>query len=273
MEFNKVTIKYKSKSEWINLIPLGDCHIGNSCCNLDALKDMVRWIQDKPQTYWLGMGDYIDAINYRDPRFDPKTVSPKYMQEGDIDKIIQLQIGDFVELIEPIRDKCLGLLRGNHEETIRKYYMYDVLYEIIKELDLSRKLLFYDVATLRLVFNRNRSASSHSYDVFCAHSHIGGRTYGHKSNRIRELHGQHRADIYLLAHAHIKLGQIGMQNYYNKAGVLCRRKIIDAWTGGFLEGYQKGKSGYVEKALYPPSDIGVVRVMLQPFTGDKHVSL
>jgi predicted phosphodiesterase len=272
MEFCKHVIKVDSRNEWYNIIPIGDIHLGNEGCEIQALKNMVDWIKEKDNTYWIGMGDYIDAINYSDPRFDPKTVSTKYMASGNIDKCIQMQIADVVKILEPIKDKCLGLLRGNHEESIRKYYHFDVLYEMAKDLNFNRNLLLYDTAIIRLVFKRLEKAVN-MYDIYVSHGSIGGRTYGAKSNRLGELLSEHEADIYLLAHSHIKLAQMRTKHYFNRSGKYSKKKIVQAMTGCFLSGYSVGKTSYVEKMMFPPTDIGCVKIMLKPDTGDKHVSL
>jgi predicted phosphodiesterase len=273
LEFNRVNIETDSKAEWYKIIPLGDTHIGNCNCDLQSFKNIIEWIRTKENCVWVGMGDYIDAINYSDKRFDPKTISTKYLAEGDIDKCIQMQINDFIDLIEPIKDKCIGLLRGNHEETIRQHYHFDVLYELAKELELPRKLLLYDTAMIRLHFTRCKSSSRHDYDVFLAHGNIGGRTMGYKANRINELHKFFQADIYLLAHSHIKQAQLSDLIFFNNRGVECHKKLVDAFTGCFLRGYEMDKSSYIEKWLYPPTDIGCVKLELKPENGDKHVSL
>ena len=121
MEVIEITIPYKHK-DIFRIFPLGDIHAGSIHCNEKMIKEEVSLIKRTPMSFWIGMGDYIDAINYTDPRFDPKTVAKKYLIEGDIDKMIQMQINDIVDLLHPIKHKCIGLLRGNHEETIRKYY-------------------------------------------------------------------------------------------------------------------------------------------------------
>lgn len=273
MEFLKHKLSYSSKSDVVNIIPLGDIHLGNINCDEGALRQLINYIAQKEETYWIGMGDYIDAITYSDTRFDPKTVSCKYLKGGDIDKIIQLQIDDLTKLFYPIKEKCLGLLRGNHEEAIRKHYHYDVIYEIAKNLDLKRDLLLYDTAIMRLNFKREKSKQSTDYDIFLSHGNMGGRTYGYKSNRIQELHKFFLADIYLVAHSHIKQAQISNTIYFDRWGRERKKKIIDAMTGCFLKGYEMNTTSYIEKKMLPPTDIGVVKIMLTPSRKDLHVSL
>lgn len=274
MEFKRHDIEYASKKDWINIIPIGDIHLGNSGCDIDKIRDMVEWIKShEDNTYWIGMGDYIDAINYSDPRFDPKTINKKFFLEGDIDKIIQFQIEEVTDLFKPIRNSCLGLLRGNHEETIRKYYHYDVLYEMAKDLELPRSLLLYDTSIIRTVFKRAKSREKSCIDIFCAHGNIGGRTYGSKANRLHDLMKYFKADIYLLAHSHIKQSQSCNQIYFDKRGTERKRKVVMAMTGCFLQGYSRGKTSYCEKWLFPPTDTGVIKLQINPYTRDKHVSL
>jgi len=223
------------------------------------------------------MGDFLDAINYTDPRFDPKTISSKYLLSGDLDKLVQMQIKDMVELLTPIKDKCLGLLRGNHEESIRKYNQYDVLYEIAKDLDLDRSLLLYDTSIIRLLFRKKsllgKTARSRQIDIFVSHGNAGGRTYGYKSNRLAELSKWFIADIYLLAHSHTKQAQSSTQIYFDRNGNQRKKKIISAVTGCFLKSYEVEKHGYAERMCLPPTDIGVTKIMIQPETGDIHISL
>jgi len=276
VQYIKVKLPYKNH-EWIKVIPIGDIHLGNSSSDLTKLKMIVKYIEEKPDIYWIGMGDYIEAINYTDPRFDAKTVDEKYLMLGNLDKLIQLQIEDLTKILRPIKDKCLGLLRGNHEDAIRKHNKYDILYEITKELDLDRNLILYDTAIIRLLFERKallgKSKHSKQIDMFVSHGNAGGRTYGYKSNRLSELTKWFLADIYLLAHSHTKQAQSSTQIYFDRSGHQRKKKIILAITGCFLKSYDADKDSYAEKMCLPPTDIGVTKIMIQPETGDIHISL
>jgi len=276
MQYLKIKIPYKS-SEWIKLIPLGDIHLGNSSVDLVKLKAIVKYIQEKKNTYWIGMGDYVEAINYSDPRFDPSTVDIKGLTLKNLDKLVQLQIKELVEVLEPIKEKCIGLLRGNHEEVIRKFNQYDVIYEIAKDLDLDRSLLLYDTAIVRMLFERKavlgKSCHSKQIDILVSHGNAGGRTYGYKSNRLSELAKWFIADVYLLAHSHTKQAQSSTQIYFDRSGNQQKKKTISAITGCFLKSYDVDKNSYAEKMCLPPTDIGVAKIMIQPETGDIHISL
>ena len=50
---------------------LGDIHEGAANHQAKALSKAIDIIANDSNAYWIGMGDYIDAINHRDPRFNP----------------------------------------------------------------------------------------------------------------------------------------------------------------------------------------------------------
>lgn len=56
---------------------LGDIHEGAANHQAKALKEAINIIATDSDAYWIGMGDYIDAINHRDPRFNPLEMAQK----------------------------------------------------------------------------------------------------------------------------------------------------------------------------------------------------
>ncbi len=271
MEYQKIEVPCKRKTwEWFKIIPLGDIHEGNAGCAVDKLKHYVSMIKDSENTFWIGIGDYIDAINYSDPRFDIKTVASKYVGKGDIDKLVQMQIDTIAEIFDPIKDKCLGLHRGNHEEAIRRHYHYDVLYELWKKLKVKQ---LEDVAITRLAFKNKRANWTSAFDIFSTHGFGGGRKMGGKINKLEDIMLSFESDIYLMGHLHTK--SIINKNipYVDKGGNLMAKKKVGAITGSFLKGYVLGASSYVEKALYPASDMGTVEISVNPMSHDIQIKL
>lgn len=264
------TIHFKKASDWHYIVPIGDLHVGNVGCKVDKIKELVQWIKDKPNCHWIGMGDYCDCINYKDKRFDPRTISPKYL--SNLSEAVSMQIDDVVKLLDPISDKCLGLLRGNHEETIRLRYVHDVMYEMWKKWQLP---LLDDIGwvVLRYVHDCNTKKNPcYVLKIVATHGNVGGRTAGYKMNRMEHLTRFYDADVYLMGHSHIKAmtmnDYIFLDNHFNQK----HRKRIMAVTGCFLEGYQDGFNSYVEKWMYPPTNLGVVKISFNPARRDIHIS-
>jgi len=257
-----------SRNLWIKLIPLGDIHLGNTGCDLKKLKEQINYIKEKKDCYWVGMGDYVDSINYSDKRFDPTTVAEPFISH--LSNCIPLQIETLAKLLAPIKDKCLGLLRGNHEEKIRLQHHYDIIYEMRKVLGLDIPDL-KDAAIMRLRFNALRGGS-YIFDIFVTHGNVGGRKGGAKVNRLEDMIGYMDADIYLMGHSHIKVTESRSVLYVDNNLNLKYRKRVLACTGCFLNGYTKGIPSYVEKWNYPPTSTGCIKLMINPRRHDIHVS-
>lgn len=256
------------RNDWIYIVPLGDFHVGNTGCALAKLKRQVEYIKNKVRCYWIGMGDYVDCINYTDKRFDPDTVAEPFCNH--LANCVPLQVETVIKILEPIKHKCLGLLRGNHEEKIRLKYQFDILEKMSRAFDCDIPLL-KDSAILRLRFVRSKD-STYVFDIFCTHGCSGGRKGGAKVNRLEDMIGYVEADIYLMGHSHIKITESRSVLYADINMNLKHKKKVMGVTGCFLNGYQKGKSSYVEKWGFPPTSTGSVKIMINPRRHDVHIS-
>lgn len=272
MEINEFNIKLKthSRKEWVYLIPLGDLHLGNAGADLKKFKSQIEYIKNKSNCFWVGMGDYLDCINYSDKkRFDPAIIPEPF--RSNLDNCVPFQIAEFVKLIAPIINKCIGLHRGNHEEAIRKYYQVDVLKEISRAFNFKVKLL-QDAALTRIRLIRPLNPGITTYDIFSTHGNVGGKKGGAKINRLEDMIGYIDADIYLMGHSHIKATSSRSVLFIDHTLNVKHKKRVMAVTGCFLNGYVKGVSSYVEKWGFPPSSTGCVKLMLKSREKDIHIS-
>jgi len=267
METNTVKFRYHGgNNTWFYLVPLGDIHLGNVGCEIGKAKEMIEWIRTHKNTYWIGMGDYIDAINYMDKRFDQTTVAEPY--RSNLSNAISNQTRDVIKILMPIKDKCLGLHRGNHEETIRLRTQYDVMYEMWKALD---SKLLNDTAITRLSF-MDESGHGSAFEIFSTHGSGGGKKGGGIINKLEDMITYVDADVYLQGHVHRKETETKSTLYLDTHGNLKVKKRVLGVTGCFLHGYQEGVSSYVEKWGFPPTDTGAIKLMFNPRKHDVHVS-
>ena len=266
MRTQRHVIKYDgSRETWFYLIPIGDIHLGNAGCDLSGLKKMVDWVKNKENTFWIGMGDYVDCINYTDNRFDPSTIDERYLH--NLGNAVPLQIQDVIDILLPIADKCIGLHRGNHEEKIRLKYHYDVMYEMWRSM---KAPLLDDTALSRLSFTDGNHNSA--FEIFSTHGIVGGRRGGAKINRLEDMISYVDADVYIMGHSHIKATETKSTLYLDNQGNLkCKKRVLGV-TGCFLKGYTENSSSYVEKWNYPPTDMGVLKIMFNPRRHDVHIS-
>lgn len=255
---------------------MSDIHLGAAGCDIPKLEETINYIKESPNRYWIGVGDYCECINISDPRFDPYSIDPRY-NIPMLSRLIKTQTSDILSYLTPIKDRCLGLFTGNHEETIRLRYHHDVLYEMAEKWDMRGINVGYD-GFIRLRFIRNKStgspASSHVFVIYASHGFGSSRTSGPKVNRLENVAHSFDADIIILAHEHkkviappiIKLG-------LTERGDLVQRKQIAVMSGSFLKSYVQGATSYSEKAGYPPSDLGTVKITITPETRDLRASL
>ena len=128
-----INFDIEPKGDSIRVIPIGDIHLGNVNCNVKKLRDTINWIENKEDTYIIGMGDYIEAINFTDPRFNPNNIPPQYLSRlGDI---VIKEKEELIKIFEPVSDRIICLLEGNHERKVYEKYHIDIQREICDSLE------------------------------------------------------------------------------------------------------------------------------------------
>ena len=257
------TITLEDKKEPLILIPMGDMHIGNANCDLTYLKKMLKWINEKPNCYMLGMGDYVDCIVPQDKRFDFKEVDKQFVK--DLDNLPMAQVDYVRDLFMPLAEanKIITLIPGNHEDMFRLRSGVNVMSELCKPL----KIIAGDMMTfVRIKFDQKQFHTS-PLTIWMHHGFFGGgRKKGSKVNNLEDVATGYSASIYLAGHSHnlfstssvqISLASSGTQTVANK------KTFVN--TGTFLKTLSKsGANGYSERKAYTPVKIGVVRIDVYP---------
>ena len=265
MEIHEVTIGGLSRSSQIELVPIGDIHLGVKNCDIKELKRVIKYVEKTPDCYWLGMGDYLECIKHTDKRFDSICIPKRYLE--DLDIIVQVQLEDFIDLFKPILTpaqeggKCLGIHRGNHENTVRRDHGEDVVRTLTKTYGL-RDLWFK--AITRMVFQR--TGSSRSFDIHSMHGHGGGRKPGSNVNMMSELPKDISSSVHLMGHVHkLNFGHEVLLGCPQNVMTLKANEIIWAITGSFFRTYNENSTSYGEQAGYPPTVIGVPKITFSPW--------
>ena len=74
MEIVEKNVPYGSGSvvtpETFHIYTIGDIHAGSINCSESHIQQRVKEIQETPNAFFLGMGDYADCILKDDKRFD-----------------------------------------------------------------------------------------------------------------------------------------------------------------------------------------------------------
>ena len=264
-------IHQKSRSEKFYLYAIGDTHIGARNCAETYLARLVKKVKDTKNAYWVGGGDYIDAVKPQDSkRYTPECL-PDWILTGDADTvrtklldIVRQERDRFYDIVEPIKDKCLGLVRGNHEATLTKFYNEDPHRWLCEEMGVPD---LTDCAFVRMRFKRLTSVET--IVMFICHGHGGGRTPGAEPNHLYRLASSKDADIVIRGHSHtfhilppiVRLGvphkgklPYECQAFYTRAG---------NW-GAWLRSYAAGSATYDSQACYPPRSLSTLEIILEP---------
>ena len=257
MEVAELEISFK-RPDVFYLFPIGDLHLGTKHCAEKAVRDKIAEIRELKNAYWVGMGDMAECITPSDKRWDIKVISDWV----EPDNISHCQERKVVELLEPIKHKCLGLLEGNHEDSIRIHNHDDIQKNICEAL--SVKNLSYS-CYYRLIFRRGKGHSH--YSVVCMFTHGNGapRTKGARMMNLLATMNEFEADLYAKGHLH---DIITYPRPYLKLGL--KNKIIEshrvgAITGSWVRSYKQNvPASYAEKAGYPPSAVGCPVFKIDP---------
>jgi len=249
-EEKRITYKY---GDTFTLKPIADVHLGAVACDEKAFKDYLADSDDK--TLFLGIGDLYDAIVVTDPRYQ------KSSDKSKGDAVIDEQVDRGVELLEPYKDKILGLGSGNHERTVLRRGGSDLTERTCRRLGV--KNLGYS-GLFKLIF-RMEHGVGRSLIIRYHHGHGGGsRTQGADLTKFSKEAANWDADLFLYGHVHKlqsdKLPRLGMRG----KSLVAKPKTM-VICGTFLKTYMDGTDAtYSEVCGYPPTSIGGVNIDITP---------
>jgi len=263
------TKKFNCKrGDSFNIYFIGDIHEGNINHAEDELKECVKIIKDDPNGYWVGMGDYIEAITIDDvKRFNPITIADKY-KLSDLKDLPYRQLENVFKNLKPIEDKCLAILIGNHEEAYIKHNHADIYDRFATMFTVHPPKIGY-VGFLKLKFNYNqnekRGGKSDTSILIALNHGVGGNGMreGYPINKVHDLYRWTDADICVMGHIHSlawddkKVQSVNSNDNHSK-----RRKFFGI-TGCFLWTYIEGNTNYFENRGKSESDIGMLKATIK----------
>lgn len=105
------------------LIDTGDWHLGNVNAHMGGIRECIERLKH-PDTFVVLKGDLLDSILPNDKRYAHCSVNiPTPMASLDL----------LTELLQPVRDKILAVMLGNHEYKLIN--TLNVAWELAKRLD------------------------------------------------------------------------------------------------------------------------------------------
>jgi predicted phosphodiesterase len=219
----------------LHLYPFGDWHIGSAQCNIDFIKRLVKRVADDPLGLWIYMGDGGEVVT----KTSKGSLFEQTLSPGD-------QIRAFAKLVEPVADKGLVGVCGNHGRRVDMSVGMGW-----DEVLCSRIGIPYAGVAAFIGFQLNNGGKRSAVSVYVHHGAGGSITPVGKMNAATKPQQFVNADIILTGHTHAA-GEIFPPRII--ASLDNQQKRI-RWTHSRC--YATGsaydsRSGYAEEKMYPP---------------------
>lgn len=168
--------------EEITVIPIADVHLGAIEHNTSAWEDFLLKVKDEPSVYFVLVGDLIQN-NVRSSVGSPFEQTWRPMEQKAI----------MTKYLEPLKDRILCAVSGNHERRTSKESDQDLTYDIMTKLGIEDRyrenVVFMKVGIgSRNQCNSRKTQTPKSSYIFCVtHGAAGGRLTGNPTNRAEEF--------------------------------------------------------------------------------------
>jgi predicted phosphodiesterase len=181
----------------IKICPLSDLHIGDKNCNYDLISNIVSDIKNDDLKYTFLLGDLMNTAI-------ANSKSDSYSEQLTPGE----QIDKCYAILNPIREKILAIIPGNHEERISKSCGLDTTKILADRLGISD--LFSASSALVILHIGQRKGHRKNekpipYSFYLNHGHGGGRRVGGKANGLSDFASIIDADVLIQGHTHMPM--------------------------------------------------------------------
>jgi predicted phosphodiesterase len=234
-------------SEWeqLELFPLNDLHIGDPKTDEALFKRFVRYVQDAPNRFLVGIGDLMNnGIKNSVSNTYNETMSPRDQRKW------------LAHELQPIKDRILLFIDGNHEYRSKKEVDLSQTEELADSLGVR---YLEDEAALKISVGHKRNQKPCAYTVYVTHGATGGKYPGAAVNNLQMLAlTLENCDIVIVGHSHKKLGYRfrsrrfdPRNNRLEQVDKLC--VVASAW---------QDFGGYAARKMYVPGAKGKTPIIL-----------
>lgn len=180
-----------STSKDINVLGVGDLHIGTIEANKKGWEYFVDLVLKDPLTYVIFVGDLMNnATKSSVSNVFEETMRPREQKMYLVEKLRPLAEAEKILAIEP----------GNHEQRSAKDADDDPLFDVAAKLDIE-DVYRENLALVKLVVGTNKNANA--YTILAAHGAGGGAQTGASVNRYERYASYwDGVDIFMFGHTH-----------------------------------------------------------------------
>lgn len=247
-------------TDQIEIHPMADLHIGDSMSDFKLIMERIEHIKRTPNAYCILDGDLMDTAVCA-------SIGDTY--GANLQPMEQLR--QCVKIFEPIKDKILAVLPGNHENRVYKSDGLDITEIMCSQLGIPERYS----PTTALLFVRVGKQSGHGhgrpflYTIYATHGSGGGRREGGKVNRLADLASIVDADIYIHAHTHLPL--IFKESFYRTCSTNSSVALVDKLFVNTSAALNYGS--YADKAGFKPASKASPVIYLNGTKHDKWAKL
>ena len=224
-------------AEVIELHPMADLHLGDMQADFKLIMERIEHIKNTENAYCVLDGDLMDSAI-------ASSIGDTY--GANLQPMEQLK--QCVRIFEPIKDKILAVLSGNHEHRIYKSDGLDITELFCSQLGILDKYS-PTTALLFIRFGKGRANRPQLYTAYVTHGSGGGRREGGKVNRLADLAAIVDADIYIHAHTHLPL--VFKESFFRVSGSNSSAALVDKLFVNTSAALDYG--GYGDKQGYKPA--------------------
>lgn len=248
-----------NRGEEVNIFFLGDIHEGNINHDAESLKKAVNIIKETPNSYCILMGNLIDAkLPSNKKHFDPTTISKDYQVE-DFEDLPRIQIKKIIKKLEPIKDKILAIVKGNHEFNVAKYHSYNVYMDLCERLE-AEPMDYVGIIKLGFIIDPGRDRANFTKTIMVNHGDGGGGfREGYPTNKLHDVFRWSDCDINVMGHIHQLVADDKKHFTVTQSDKLLMKRRFYGVSGCFLRTYVDGNRNYFEHKGRFDSDIGFLQ--------------
>lgn len=177
--------RHETKDNQFHLYPLVCWHLGAPQADINFIKEMIERVKNDPYGRWVYLGDGGECVT-RISKGDvfTQTLSPVQQQN------------ELVKLLDPIKDKGLFGIRGNHGNRIYKETGLDFDETLCAKLGIPYlgTAAFWHLKVKDVYFS-----------IYAHHGADSGSAIGAKVNKAKVFENIYDADAILTAHSHVAM--------------------------------------------------------------------
>lgn len=190
-----INIDLPNTIKQLTILVLADVHLEDPLCDEKRVVQFVEEVKNDPCTYFLVNGDIFNNPTRN-------AISDIWRERMSTDDAIDF----IIELLRPIKDKCLVLTDGNHEKRLYKQGSGGLLVKQVARALQIEDRYSYEPYLLFLAFGKNKGRANRKtvYSIYGRHGYGGGRKAGGKINKLMEMVEIINADIFIHSHTHLQ---------------------------------------------------------------------